>query len=403
MSLICGYEAVDELIVLVGSNPLPNYVAAFLLVRDGGTVDLVHTSKTFDYAENIKNVLKDHKQGLTFNYIEVDPSDKDKIYNSLNSGLLPQIGRTNNKLIGLNYTGGTKTMAVHTYDWVKGNIPYAVFSYLDSRKFNMLMHKNNDSLKSQKVLELVKIKIPELLALHGFDPEKVEKHMKSKPKYFEASKKMMEFMKSVNHLNKWSEWCRKNLKNGDEGKEEDQLKDVLIPEYSLKNPFIYLTNRDDIKTLEDVNTLLSGEEIANLAKWLSGGWLEDYTLGCVISIAKEYNITDYGMNIDVKNPRDFEFDVAFMMGYQLFGISCTTSRREEMCKKKIFEAYIRAQQMGGDEARIACVCYYNNPDDLKKEIENEIFEKGRIEVFGKDDVPELEEELKEWISTVGGK
>lgn len=39
-----------------------------------------------------------------------------------------------------------------------------------------------------------------------------------------------------------------------------------------------------------------------------------------------------------------------------------------LVKVKLFEAFSRAQQMGGDEARVALVSGYPQPDDLLEEI-----------------------------------
>ncbi len=42
MSDLEAYQT-DYLFLLVGMNPLPNYIAALLLVRDGGTIYLFHS------------------------------------------------------------------------------------------------------------------------------------------------------------------------------------------------------------------------------------------------------------------------------------------------------------------------------------------------------------------------
>ena len=44
----------DHLILLVGSNPLPNYVAAQLLLNEGGTLHLLHSVQTREIADLIK-------------------------------------------------------------------------------------------------------------------------------------------------------------------------------------------------------------------------------------------------------------------------------------------------------------------------------------------------------------
>lgn len=102
----------------------------------------------------------------------------------------------------------------------------------------------------------------------------------------------------------------------------------------------------------------------------------------------------------------FQFDVAFTRGHQLFAISCTTITDRSNCKQKLFEAYIRAQQLGGSEARIALVCCASPKDvsDLRTQISNVLKPKPdavaqdtKITVFGRKDLPNLANKLAEWV------
>ncbi len=96
---------------------------------------------------------------------------------------------------------------------------------------------------------------------------------------------------------------------------------------------------------------------------------------------------------------DFEFDVAALRGYQFFGISCTTSQDEDIAKQKLFEAYIRARQLGGDEARVGLVCAYENAHRFEREVIQKWRAKDRIKVFGPQAWPNLAAKLKEWLET----
>ena len=71
----------------------------------------------------------------------------------------------------------------------------------------------------------------------------------------------------------------------------------------------------------------------------------------------------------------------------------------------MFEAYIRARQLGGDEAKVAVVCFASknnkngSPDIIRKEIEEEWdVEKGMFRIFGVEDLPDLPAHLKEWFN-----
>ena len=95
----------------------------------------------------------------------------------------------------------------------------------------------------------------------------------------------------------------------------------------------------------------------------------------------------------------FEFDVAVMRGYQLFAFSCTTSTQRSLNKKKLFEVFMRARQMGGDEAHVALVGGYADADGLLREVNEEwLAPRDMIRVFGPKDWPDLEHKIAEWFN-----
>ena len=114
------------------------------------------------------------------------------------------------------------------------------------------------------------------------------------------------------------------------------------------------------------------------------------------AIAAEAQIQDYTANIKTE-PINFEVDVVAIRGYQMFAISCTTSKEMSLVKSKLFEAYVRARQMGGDEARIALICCSDEPAQVEKQMASELQYEGRIRVFGQPDLPNIGQRLKNWI------
>ena len=121
-------------------------------------------------------------------------------------------------------------------------------------------------------------------------------------------------------------------------------------------------------------------------------------------MAEECEVCDAVWNLEPKKNK-FDLDVAALRGYQLFAISCTTYDRKKEIKIKLFEAYIRARQLGGDEARIGMVCFApenhsdNNPANIEKEIKEEWDAPGKFRIFGAEDLPHLTNRLKEWFNS----
>jgi len=101
-----------------------------------------------------------------------------------------------------------------------------------------------------------------------------------------------------------------------------------------------------------------------------------------------------GMRIDEV---DFEVDVVARRGYQLFAFACTTTKTKKETKLKLFEVYVRARQLGGDEARIALVCSFPCAKLLQDELERDIDAEGRIKVFGQGSLDSLKPAIGRWI------
>jgi hypothetical protein len=75
--------------------------------------------------------------------------------------------------------------------------------------------------------------------------------------------------------------------------------------------------------------------------------------------------------------KDFELDVAAVLGYQLIAISCTNAKTQNICKDKAFEVLHRAEQLGGDLARSVLLCRLPTPGvrELTSDLEHNV---GRV-------------------------
>ena len=140
-------------------------------------------------------------------------------------------------------------------------------------------------------------------------------------------------------------------------------------------------------------------------KWLSGTWLESAVLSVLQDCRQELHLSNCCMNIEPRvsgssGENLFEFDVVAIRGYQLFAFSCSTDVSKGLLKQKLFEVYVRARQMGGDEACAALVCCATK--EIAEELEEEemrrdIALKGRIRVFGHEQLAELPRHIKNWV------
>jgi len=147
----------DNLLLLVGSNPLPNYLAALILKPK--SIQLFYSPETEQIKSYLKNGIK-AKLSET-NIIEeciADATNAREIKKAFSS--IPQGAH-------LNYTGGTKVMAAHARMAFKdrGGSDQQV-SYLDER--NSVL-RFDDGFEIDLSTQEFELKIDNILGLHGIE------------------------------------------------------------------------------------------------------------------------------------------------------------------------------------------------------------------------------------------
>jgi hypothetical protein len=408
---------VQDLLLLIGENPLPNYVAANLVLKAQGTIHLAHTTGTQRQAQQLKSVLQEdhiHCQALPLGDSEANAS-------AIRQKIEQRIKHLDGS-IGLHYTGGTKAMAVHTYQTLKEHRPNAIFSYLDPRRLELCIDQTSGDPKRFKLApDMLQIPILKLIKLHGWN--ELYSEPLDRPIQPEAAAAFAKFHADANTAKDWHDWCHTNLRKRPNGdfKSRTNLNTIKIDLSSdtnfPKHPDIIralqlLGMQENHFSFQGIRDQAEFSDSIKFAEWVDSFWLEHYTLHEVQKIANQQRIYDSVNSLTTKNPntgeKKFEIDVVFTRGYQLFGLSCTTSASKSLCKSKLFEAYIRAQQLGGAEARVALVCC-TNPEDthaLKTEVVN-VFtsinatpENCKVEVFGREDLLTLSDKIAEWIQNV---
>lgn len=139
-----------------------------------------------------------------------------------------------------------------------------------------------------------------------------------------------------------------------------------------------------------------GEKPRDWIGWLSSKWIEHHVLDVLNGLADTLCLHERAQNI-VPKEVEFDLDITALRGYQLFALSCATGKDKDKLKLKLFEAYVRARQLGGDEARIALVCYSEAPGKLEHEMKRDVDPEGRIRVFGRTHLADLDSYLADWI------
>ncbi len=383
----------DTLVLLIGTNPLPNLVVAKYFINKNNNLRNIifiyseENSKqkgTKKYCESLENIIKSkHDRDLEFIYIALsDVGNAKEIKRDIEKSLLDKIKKYSIENIHLNYTGGTKVMGIHTYNWFKERINNVSFSYLDARTFRII--DDEEGVITEDLRGEVKLTLDEIIKLHGFERKNKDEEFKfteslSKFKELIERDKLPEFFEKYKRdlfLNKKGELIKKISEVKDELKnmkaEEPLLSIVLaLPEdYRIFNPDGSFRELETNRCLEDA------------VGFIDGKWLEQYVYE---TLKSHFNNLDIYCNYEIKKSdwsgnQRFELDVIIIKGYQLIGISCTTSDKKYICKSKGFEIIHRTRQIGGEEARAILITRLK--DETRDDLDNEL----SIDTGGKDNI-----------------
>jgi hypothetical protein len=341
-----NYKEFNHLILLIGTNPLPNFVAADYFLQNNKqlqTVWLLHSEEnrlqagTHEQVRNLEALLRKRWQGnhanLRFPLEKIsltDVSDAATILREIETKMLR--GWQPNQSFHLNYTGGTKAMSTHVYRRLQelGKRGQHQCSYLDANNFRLVV--DDYGVAVDDLRKKVQVTFDDLISLHGFQKVKAKNGSIDKSAAIQAYRKFLDVQNFP------------SMKGEDGGDFEKYI-------------FLMLGNKFRSK-------LTNGGEIQH-------NWLIKYPTWQVY----------------------FELDIIMLNGYHLTGISCTVSSDKQACKSRGFEIILRTRQIGGDEARAILISRSNR--NQAKILQDELaYETGgnqqNILVLGVDDLRQEE-------------
>ncbi len=462
---------VQCLILLVGSNPLPNWVAAKLLLAERksekdqeSAIWLLHSDGSGG-EPNTSGVALKIKESLAsqlFPGINIDqtPIHLEGIPSSDALGIQKRLDSISQnwkgaQSIGLNYTGGTKPMAVHVYRYLETKaredrsclfgIPIH-YSYLDPRQTKLRIEGRDDAefslLEDDDLRQLLTISLKELAALHGYEPPftNTDRGWNTSPEITQLAREIGKvYAQGGVPYNQWRKWlkppptlpptidkydaiegiiaCMDVLGGGANQPQEEKAKRIAAA--LIKNAAQINGKTSDQKEVEFKST----------HGWFGGAWLEDCAFASLLEAAELLGIADtetgrnlvFHTRINGTDADKFELDCAAIKGYQLFALSCcsagtpaldeTTNKNDcqttteeplegtgkARLKEHLIEGYVRARQLGGDEARIGLVSFYPEAEKLELELRRSWDMEGKIKVFTLKDFSDLTTAFVKWI------
>jgi hypothetical protein len=423
----------EHLFLLVGSNPLPNAVAGKLLAAPGGTITLVYSNSTSHVAQRLQGWLCPQdppKSQILPKVLRKEVQESRSA--SIAQNVLAALQEVNVQRVGLHYTGGTKAMSVHAYRAVerwaheqrkKGTEIETVFSYLDARTLKMVFDPPNPasgegSREEYAALE-VRLRLGDLLRLHGWTLEKDDDPV-TKAILPQSAQALIDVHLDKAAAGQWGEWVQKTLepcaRKGEDKWKNDELRKTPLAwpscatESELGRFIATWVRETGTSTLQQLDFAAPKDnkyfaKTKHIPAWLHGKWLEHRVLDVLNGLADSLCLHECLQNI-VPREVEFDVDVIALRGYQLFALSCSTESGKTLLKHKLFDAALRARQLGGDEACAALVCCSDDPDKLQQETRHVFTENvegqprsgnERIKVFGRRDLANLASHVKQWI------
>jgi hypothetical protein len=405
----------DHLILLVGGNPLPNAVAGQLLAAPDATIWLLHSDgadgepSTKTIAENLETFLQQKNERWTIKLEPIPSTNKQGIENRVRE-ILGEKGQKLNGRVGLHYTGGTKSMSVHTYRVLERVLsnrqPRPTFSYLDPRQLALRIDGEgtdpdhifplikNDTLRQR--LEM----LPDNLAqLHGYGRAVSRSNWANPdntPGLLALCQEIAKLNSDPNGFQAWHKWVYKEQHRELPTSEKNpELKPVIAAFNTLCGVAQATSDMVAAKLIPHATS----PRLTACQSWFRGEWLEEYVFWCAKQ-ARHRQIYIIEKGLHYKRPDrndDFDLDIVVLMGYQLFVISCITTNDKDRAKEHLLEAYVRTRQLGGDEACVALVCCYSDASRLQAEVSNAWDAAGKVKVFGQSDLQKLTQCLAEWF------
>ena len=365
------------LLLTVGTNALPIWVAWCHLKEklENPTIGFVYTEKT---RKTMVRLKKHFKCNGTTNFLGVPLSapGNPKVIGDAIKGMLD--GLPNGSKIHVHYTGGTQVMGVETVSTIATEHETHQRSYLDTRSKTIpkIVDKNGTQIGPADAREGICPDIKNIAKLNGFEVSNEQFKSESAPIAPE-------------------DFARDNLECSDENKLQKALKKLQDKRQTVKDTDLEYAALAGLKqALETIKDKYSSRDYKR----------DNYALFQSVYVRRK-KVEESDKKVEESDkPEHFELDVVVVLGYQIVVVSCTTTSDEPLIREKAAEAYLRAQQLGGDEARIIVLCNLEDGQrqQLEKELKNDTGSKDvPLQVWGKNKWKNLSNNFKKYLKKLG--
>ena len=328
-----------QLILTVGTNPLPVWVAWYHLkdiLEQPVSVRFVYTSGTQDEKERLERYC----QGASFGrHIQTSPGNLGTVRGDIRGRILQGLGNSTTHL-HIHYTGGTKVMGVETVSAIESGLPENVSidtTYLDPRGSSGPCILSRRGVLVKDTRKDINANLERIALLNGFV------------------------------IPPFGQYPALRTPTGDQLKYGCQF--LVKPVMPVPTRIPGITTRGD---LLEYGTY---DAFQNTLSNVTGR--SNYALFQGVHVRRA----------GVRDARDFELDVVAVLGYQIVLVSCSVVTDSPVVKLKAMEALHRSRQLGGDEARAVMLSGTdrNNAGIIEEELKDEMGSaRAPLQVWGVD-------------------
>lgn len=357
----------DEMICLVGENPMPIYLGIVDLCAEGAEIWLVHSVQTRPQAVAIQKKLGRRWQCPAANLVRVDPYSPANVLSCLG----PLMARHRGAI--LNYTGGTKVMSAFA---VQAHCAAAA----DDMRLGQLCYLEDPSHlfrfgdgAERRVSNRTRLSVRDLVELHGGTqadtgqwPEVTTGDLLRMWKWHqrrELASLLGSAREGVSDYQKLEKQWDFEVGQWRDGPWLQFMR--LFTHGSGDHPWWRVGMPSNAEAFEKWDEGWFSP-LALQWRFATGIWLEllvGYLVRCALDGANplfDESPLDLGRDLvsgaQVQwNRRPFETDLLLVQHNRLRLISVTTQVKQDQLKAKMFEAQVRARQIGGGQAYAAVI------------------------------------------------
>ena len=390
-------------ILTLGASPLAVVVAAHSLHKSmtsagqSHSLVLLYSTQVKEYARQVRDLLGQLGVPLHPDPIVVAADDLDAIFQKISQRLrvTPGIGR-----IHLHYSGGSKTYTAHVVEAVQsiGVVLLRLevdFSYLDPRTHRILQRPARLDLPWDERRNL-KLTLPQLAKLHLYEGFSEKTHIVDAVKY-RLGCDLTDFLLLQSWPGRFMEY-------------ESFFKEEEGRHYADFSPS---SGHETWSALAARLRELFPPKDEKGKKFAQGLFFEFYAIeqlrGAMAALGHSAEAAHFDIKIwkmeNGNRGRDFQLDLACILGYQTLAISCTVDRRAEMTKPKAFEVARRARQFSGSESRALLLCPMEDQDAAKVQHDARLedtavgddLEQDHLQVWGIEKIRKLSEKFTSYL------